>query len=322
MCGIVGFLAKDSAHAAASGRIVLEMLEALARRGPDGAGFAGIGPAVDGHDQTVVIRIAGGELRVLRALDALGIVDQSGSGPRLEGGTIRLRFEPAQGVTAGQVETALSAAAGAPEVLAFGPRLELVKGVGPPRALEAAHAVSRFVGPVAIGHTRMSTESRIDLCHSQPFWIHGLPDHAIVHNGHITNYHRLRRAFEQEGARFHTENDSEVIGVFLKRSMDQGLDLIQAMERSVDELDGSFNYLVAAPEGLGVVRDPHGFKPLVLADAVEFTAVATEEIALEQALPGPFHAREPAPGSVLFFPAPKPAQSARDAGQRLRSTGT
>ncbi len=50
-----------------------------------------------------------------------------------------------------------------------------------------------WLGPLAIGHTRMSTESRIDLSHSQPFWVHGVPDMATVHNGHVTNYHQLRR---------------------------------------------------------------------------------------------------------------------------------
>ena len=55
----------------------------------------------------------------------------------------------------------------------------------------------------------------VDLSHSQPFWGHGYPDLAIVHNGHITNYHQLRRRYEQRGVRFYTENDSEVVAIFL-----------------------------------------------------------------------------------------------------------
>ena len=74
-----------------------------------------------------------------------------------------------------------------------------------------------FRGTHGIGHTRLSTESRVDLSHSQPFWAHGVPDLATVHNGHITNYHKLRRRYEQRGVRFYTENDSEVIGVYLAR---------------------------------------------------------------------------------------------------------
>ncbi len=62
--------------------------------------------------------------------------------------------------------------------------------------------MSTWSGPLAIGHTRMSTESRIDLSHSQPFWAHGVPDLATVHNGHVTNYHQLRRRYEQQGVTF------------------------------------------------------------------------------------------------------------------------
>ncbi len=315
MCGIIGFLAKDTVHRAASGRIMLEMLQALARRGPDGAGYAGIGPELGPVDPPLLIRVAGRDPGIARRLDGLGSV--VGDGPRVEGETIRIAFQLAPGATAGQVEAAIDGSVGTPEVIAMGSRLELAKGVGPPRSLEALHAVSRFAGPVVIGHTRMSTESKIDLCHSQPFWIHGLLDHAIVHNGHITNYHRLRRRFEQEGSRFFTDNDSEVIGVYLRRCLDRGLSLVEAMERSVVDLDGSFNYLVAAPQGLGVVRDRHGWKPLVLAETAEYTAVATEEIALARALSRSDQAREPAPGSALFFPAPSQAASGPS-----RSTGT
>jgi glucosamine 6-phosphate synthetase-like amidotransferase/phosphosugar isomerase protein len=41
----------------------------------------------------------------------------------------------------------------------------------------------------------------------------------LVHNGHITNYHRLRRTYEQDGTRFYTENDSEIIGIYLAKKL-------------------------------------------------------------------------------------------------------
>ena len=68
----------------------------------------------------------------------------------------------------------------------------------------------------------MSTESRIDLSHSQPFWVHGVLDLATVHNGHVTNYHQFRRRYEQQGVIFYTDNDSEVIGVYLRDRMNAG----------------------------------------------------------------------------------------------------
>ena len=100
---------------------------------------------------------------------------------------------------------------------------------------------------------------------------------------------------------FYTDNDSEVIGVFLRDRMKRGRSLSQAMADSIAGLDGAFNYLVASCEGLGVVRDRFGFKPLMVVQTDDYVAVATEEIALCRALPGAYRAVEPPPGSCLFY---------------------
>src|SRR5207244_12678508 len=96
------------------------------------------------------------------------------------------------------------------EVFSIGARLELMKQVGHPDELERQFHVAEMAGTHALGHTRLSTESRVDISHSQPFWTHGVTDLAVVHNGHITNYHKLRRIMEHRGYRIYTENDSEL----------------------------------------------------------------------------------------------------------------
>jgi glutamate synthase domain-containing protein 1 len=305
MCGIVGYLDKRGRHGVPTGRLILKMLQALACRGPDSAGVALIHDACETSDAWT-IRIAPGAMtepavaEALGRLEALGQVDRS----TRQGGSLRFSFRPEPGVTADQIEAALGASRGGLEVLSLGTRIDLVKQVGSPAELEAAYGVSGWCGPLAIGHTRMSTESRIDLSHSQPFWAHGTPDLATVHNGHITNYHQLRRHYEQRGVTFYTENDSEVIGVYLRDRLDQGRSLSEALEDSLADLDGAYNYLVVAPEGLGIVRDRFGFKPLVIAETDAYVAAATEEIALRRALPGAFRALEPPIGVALFFPLP------------------
>jgi glutamine phosphoribosylpyrophosphate amidotransferase len=305
MCGIVGYLDKrvqPATATTATGRLMLTMLEALARRGPDGAGVALLGdpPADPGDGWTIRIAIAPGDDPAvdLARLDSLGRVEP----PESRAASLRFRFHPAPGVTAGEVEAALGARRGGLEVLSLGTRLDLVKQVGSPTQLEAAHGVSAWRGPLAIGHTRMSTESRIDLSHSQPFWAHGVADLATVHNGHVTNYHRLRRQYERRGVTFYTDNDSEVIGVYLRDRLERGRTLPEALADSIADLDGAYNYLVAAPEGLGIVRDRFGFKPLVVAETDAFVAVATEEIALRRALPGTYRVAEPPIGRALFYP--------------------
>ena len=128
-----------------------------------------------------------------------------------------------------------------------------------------------------------------------------MPDLATVHNGHITNYHKLRRRYEQRGYRFFTENDSEVIGVYLRDRLAAGLSLEDALRSSLDDFDGSFCYLAASADRLAYVKDRYGFKPLVVAETDDFVAIATEEIALRQALGDDFAAREPAPGTMRVW---------------------
>jgi glutamine phosphoribosylpyrophosphate amidotransferase len=306
MCGIVGFVDKLGQSDRPIGRIVLTMLEALGCRGPDSAGIAVIRESVhEGLEGIWQMRLTPLD-EARHALD--GKLQSAGRlGALIEqGATIKLSLLPEPGLTINELEQTLGARAGGLEILCLGDRIDLVKQVGSPARLEAMYGVSTWRGPLAIGHTRMSTESRIDLSHSQPFWVHGLPDMATVHNGHVTNYHQLRRRYEQAGTTFYTDNDSEVIGVYLRDRLAQGRSLPEALEDSLTDLDGSFNYLVASPEGLGVVRDRFGFKPLMLAETEAFWAVATEEVALRAALPGDFRVAEPPPGVATFYPLSQP----------------
>jgi glutamate synthase domain-containing protein 1 len=304
MCGIVGFLDKTGRGGPNTGRIVVSMLDALACRGPDSAGLALMRDesATDLGVLRWSLRVApvGLAIEALAGLEHLGTVVSS----MRSGDTLVVEFEPAAGLSISEVEKALGARRGGLEVLCLGHRLDLVKQVGSPAQLEATYGVSGWAGPLAIGHTRLSTESKIDLSHSQPFWAHGLADLATVHNGHVTNYHLLRRKYEQKGVTFYTDNDSEVIGVYLRDRIEGGRTLTEALGDSLRDLDGAYNYLVATPEGIGVVRDRCGFKPLMVAETDEFVAIATEEIALRRALPGGYRASEPAPATARFYPLP------------------
>ena len=299
MCGIVGFLDRRGRRPVPTGRVLLTMLEALARRGPDGAGIALLRESRATGVWHVRVSTEGGKF-YFDGVEGLGRADRDAAA--VQGDTIRFSLSPDPGVTVDRVERALDSGQGHSHVICIGERLDLVKQVGSPAALEATYGISAWEGPLAIGHTRMSTESKIDLGHSQPFWAHGLADVATAHNGHITNYHKLRRHYERRGVRFGTDNDSEVIGIYLRDRLDRGRTLLEAMADSLDDLDGSFNYLVASPEGLGIVRDRHGFKPLMVAETDEFVAVATEEQALRRALPDDFRAIEPPPGIAILYP--------------------
>ncbi len=291
MCGIIGYLDKRGGPNAPVGRTLLDMLQALSCRGPDSAGVAVFGSPSDWHVR-VSARPGDDPEAVVQALQDCGAAVFHHYHNGVYNALVARQADVAT------LEERIRERLPGTEVICLGKRLELFKQVGSPQQLEATYRISELTGTHGIGHTRMSTESRVDLSHSQPFWAHGVPDLASVHNGHITNYHKLRRGYEQRGYRFYTENDSEVIGVYLRDRMAAGLSLTDALRSSFDDFDGSFSYLVASADGLAFVKDRFGFKPLMVAETDDFVAIATEEIALRRALGRDFVAWEPAPGTL------------------------
>ena len=290
MCGIVGYWEKTGEETCILGRTLLRMAEALGCRGPDSSGVALFGPEQPGR---LVVRVKLGEgsgSSEQAAVMSRVVASYGGCDIRQE--EAYLRFTIDESADLDSFVQAVESAAPAVEVVSLGRRLEIIKQVGSPANLDRTFQISRFRGTHGIGHTRLSTESAVDLSHSQPFWGHGYPDLAIVHNGHITNYHQLRRKFEQRGVRFYTGNDSEIVAIFLAGKLRQGMDLRGGLLAMIEELDGSFSCLVATATEFGFVKDPFSLKPLVFAETEQFVAVATEEIAIRSAIEGNFEVRE------------------------------
>ncbi len=103
----------------------------------------------------------------------------------------------------------------------------------------------------------------------------------------ITNYHKLRRRLEQKGQRFATENDSEVIAVYVADKLEGGESLDAALRQSIDDLDGTFAYLISTLNGIGLARDQFATKPLLYAENDELVVLASEEISIRAMFPDP-----------------------------------
>ena len=286
MCGIVGFLDKTK-NRTTVGKIVLQMLNALGARGPDSAGVALYGQK---KDKGVVVQIKLGKQKeatfIVEQLEEFGSISE-----------VKIVAEYLRLVISLEVDIAsflkvVESLDPGIEVVSLGAQLEVVKQVGTPKNLESTYNISSFTGTHGLGHTRLSTESRVDLSHSQPFWAYGYADLAIVHNGHITNYHTMRRLYEQRGIEFHTENDSEIIGIYFADQLSKGMVLQEVLEASLTDFDGSFSYLVSTPDSIGFAKDPFAFKPLLFTETDDFVAIATEEIAIRSAFSGSYTVRE------------------------------
>ncbi len=299
MCGIAGVLTRGGSEPYPVGAALLQMSACLQHRGIDSAGIAVF--ASDGDGKT--------HLQVALPMDVLSLPEPQtvlawGAG-RLseltpEAGGFRAVVEPGAGVADDAALIArLEAGMPGSTVLSLGRTLNVHKAVGAVAGL--AEAVKNLSGTHGIAHLRLATESRIDPAHAQPFWGRPFPDVAVTHNGHITNYHKMRQRFEARGFSFASLNDSEVIGVYLGDKMSEGLTLQEALTAATHDLDGSYSFIVATADGLGVARDPFATKPLLFAETDALLALASEPQALHRLLGADAVIREIKPREVRVW---------------------
>ncbi len=166
------------------------------------------------------------------------------------------------------------------EVQSFGKSLEIIKDVGDANAVADKHGVRNLTGTHGLGHARLATESNVSPNASHPFWARPFADVAIVHNGQITNYYNWRNKLERESYRFMTENDSELIAVWISDQMRKGLTQKQALRKSIEEIDGVFTFMIGDRNGIGMAKDRFAMKPLVTIEENNELVAATEEQAV------------------------------------------
>ena len=187
------------------------------------------------------------------------------------------------------------------EILSMGSTLELIKDLGDATVVSEQYGLGKFKGTHGIGHTRMATESDVDIRSAHPYWAYPFDDVSVVHNGQLTNYWTSRRAMERRGHRFVSNCDSELIAVYIADSIDRGDDLEEAMTRSITELDGVFTYLVATSDKLGMAKDTMAAKPMVLYESDDFIAMASEEVAIRSIFPHEIDTFDPYEGEVRVW---------------------
>jgi len=285
MCGIAGRILR---RPGSIGRDLVELMQAQRHRGADSTGFALYGrPREVGY----VLRLFHPDRTRLGAtLDALvAAVRDAGADlaadPTWDGTAQRHVFIRAEitepSVDASQWVDVIESIDGL-QMVSMGRSLEVIKDVGDAETVAAKHGLDEFVGTHGLGHARLATESEVSPIASHPFWARPFPDVTIVHNGQLTNHHLWRRRLELAGYRFDTDNDSEVIAVWLSDRMASGMSLEEALQASIRDFDGVFTYLCSTADAIGLAKDRLAIKPIVAIEHEGEVCMATEEQALRR----------------------------------------
>lgn len=296
MCGIVGIFLKDKSLEPKLGQMTSTMLATMGDRGPDSAGFAIYGAPSKGKVKFTV-QSADPDKDFASLSDALS---------KEIGRSVSIARKDTHAVVSVPSEKADAARAiirkAHPRVrlMGTGDAIEIYKEVGYPTDVSKRFELSKMTGTHAIGHTRMATESAVTTLGAHPFSTG--PDQCLVHNGSLSNHNNIRRDLKHDGMTFETENDTEVAAAYITWRMNQGMNLGDALKKSLDDLDGFFTFVVGTKNGFGVLRDPIACKPAVMAETDQYVAFGSEYRALA-GLPGIGKAKvwEPEPATVYFW---------------------
>jgi hypothetical protein len=293
MCGIAGLIHRDGIGNI--GAEMTSMLQSLRHRGPDSTGYAIYGSpgrnefimrfkvaeqedtrkGFDIHDE-----IKRRRAKVEDRLKQLGVTVIDRDEVTEYAFRYRIQYDGEMKKLADYVEDVEGT-----EILSMGNALELIKDLGDASLVSSQYKLGDFKGTHGIGHTRMATESDVDIRSAHPYWAYPYNDIAVVHNGQLTNYWQMRREFERRGHRFMSNCDSELLAVYTAYNLEHGATLEESLKQSIKEIDGVFTYLIATKDALGMAKDTMAAKPMVLYESDNLVALASEEVAIRAVIP-------------------------------------
>ncbi|KAH9624168.1 hypothetical protein KSS87_004307 [Heliosperma pusillum] len=195
--------------------------------------------------------------------------------------------------------------------------LQSITGVGLVSDVFNQSKLDQLPGSSAIGHVRYSTAGASMLKNVQPFVAgYRYGSVGVAHNGNLVNYQKLRNTLEDSGSIFNTSSDTEVVLHLIAISQKRPffLRIIEACQ----QLEGAYSMVFLTEDKLVAVRDPHGFRPLVMGRRSNGAVVfASETCALD--LIDATYEREVCPGEMVvvdkegvrtccLMPHPEPKQ--------------
>ena len=292
MCGIVGIYLKTKKYEKDLGKFLSGMLDGMATRGPDSAGFA---IYTKQNKNKFKYSICLNQLtdkefkkKISKFLKKITLKTFSDH--------VILETEEKPEKVLEILDTKLKEVS----LVGYGKSINIFKQTGNPKDVVRKFKLSSFSGTHAIGHTRMATESAITTQGSHPYSTS--EDECLVHNGSLSNHNNIRRSLKKEGQKFNSENDTEVAAGYISSQISKGENLEKTLKNSLKDLDGFYTFIAGTKDGFALLRDEIACKPAVVAETKDYVAVASEFQCMAH-LPNVNTAKifEPKPGIVYHW---------------------
>ena len=292
MCGIVGIYLKTKKYEKHLGKFLSGMLDGMATRGPDSAGFAIYSKEKKGFYKYSIC------LNDLTPDKFKKKISKFLKKPKINTFSDHIVLETKEKPK--KILGILNNNLNEVSIVGYGKSINIFKQTGNPKDVVKKFKLSSFSGTHGIGHTRMATESAITTQGSHPYST--AEDECLVHNGSLSNHNNVRRILIKDGQKFNSENDTEVAAGYISNQISKGKDLEKTLNNSLSDLDGFYTFIAGTKDGFALLRDEIACKPAVVAETKDYVAVASEFQAMAH-LPNVNDAKifEPKPGVVYHW---------------------
>ena len=140
--------------------------------------------------------------------------------------------------------------------------------------------LKKLKGDTAIGHVRYSTAGMSDKKNAQPLiFSYSRGAIAVAHNGNLVNGGELRETLEEQGRIFQSTSDTEVIIHLM--AISRKPTLVEKIIEALHQIQGAYALVFLSEKEMVAVRDPHGFRPLVLGNLNAAPVISSETCALD-----------------------------------------
>lgn len=291
MCGIVGLYLKNKSLHKKLGLYLSGMIDSMASRGPDSAGFAIYNNSKSKNIYKYSLSI--NDKKILKNFEK----EVSQHFKNVELKNISDHTVVLSTISPNKFISYLQSNFNEISLVGYGKSIEIFKQVGDPKKIVKKFMLENFSGSHAIGHTRMATESAITVDGSHPYSTG--EDECLVHNGSLSNHNNLRRQLIKKGKKFSSFNDTEVAAGYISQKLSENISIKDTLSNCLSDLDGFYTFILGTKKGFAVLRDEIACKPAVIAENDDYVAVASEFQAMAH-LPNVNNAYiyEPEPGVI------------------------
>ncbi len=152
-------------------------------------------------------------------------------------------------------------------------KIDVRRSVGKLANLEQSLNGACPKGTVGIGHTRWATHGRPSEQNAHP---HRSGPLVLVHNGIIENYATLKESLKNDGYRFESETDTEVVAHLIERNLRGGSGLEEAVRAAMRDVRGSYAIVVLCERHPGELVAARSGCPLVVGKGEHGVFVASD----------------------------------------------